>query len=86
MEESKRNLFTYEKTNYFRFSEEQLAEQAHELAVYILSELSEDNLESIQEGIAEVKKLTGLDISVEDAIAIRKKVADSKNEFFKRTK
>lgn len=71
---------------YFRFTVEQLEEQKQDLAFYIITELTDDNLESIQRAIADVKMLTGYDISIEEAIKMRRLVVDKKYKKFSKTR
>lgn len=76
--EEKSKFGFFDRSIYFRFTDEQLEKQKSDLAFYIIMELTDDNLESIPAAIADVKELTGYDISVEEAIKMRKLVADRK--------
>lgn len=80
------SLFEKAEKGYYRFTDEQIEEQRKDLAVYILTELSGDDIDSIQEGIAEVKKLTGYDVDLEEALEIRKLVAKRKAESLNKTR
>lgn len=76
-------LFSNEKKSYYRFDEQQIEGQKIELINYILTELSDDSVESLQEGIMEIKKLTGYEFTLEEAFRIRKsaineQIVDSK--------
>lgn len=56
------------------FSEAEINEQSDEVAVYILSVLSDDNLESINSSIDDIKDLLGYELSIEAALIIRRLV------------
>lgn len=56
------------------FSEAEINEQSDEVAVYILSVLSDDNLESINRSIDDIKDLLGYELSIEAALIIRRLV------------
>lgn len=75
----------FDRASYFRFTVEQLEQQKKDLAFYIITELADDNLESIQVSIVDVKTLTGYDISIENAIKMRKLATDRKNKIFSKT-
>lgn len=75
MEEKSEFVFL-DRASYFRFSADQLEKQKRDLAYYIITELATNDLESIQRSIADVKEITGYDVSVEEAFEMRRLVAD----------
>lgn len=81
MEEKSEFVFL-DRASYFRFSADQLEKQKRDLAYYIITELATNDLESIQRSIADVKEITGYDISVEEAIKMRRLAVDRKIKKF----
>lgn len=68
------------KSSYYRFGDLELREQKDAVAVYILTELSNDSIASINEGINEVKRLTGYDLNLDSALLIRRLARELKDK------
>lgn len=71
----KTNFFDAKKSSYYRFTKQEIMEQKIELEEYILSMLTSADLTSIQESIKEIKDLTGIELSLEKAIELKRLAA-----------
>lgn len=55
-----------------RFSQAEILEQKDEIVIYILTELTGESLESLEESIEEIRAITGYELSIEAARIIRR--------------
>lgn len=61
-----------DKLVYSRFNSDEIVDQKDEIVVYILTELTDDSLDSIEKSIRDIKFITGYELSIESAMFIRR--------------